>query len=149
MKVAIYLADYAQADQAGKVNAIGFGWTTIASPLGPFAVVVLIDFEWTESNVPHDVQCELLNEDGAPVITPGPLGPQPVQFGARVETGRPPGAIHGTGQRTPLAINIGAGMALDPGRYEWRVTVTGNGSTVETATAPFLVWRPDQVQGMG
>lgn len=144
MKVAIYLADYAQADDKGKINTIGLGWTTIGTPLPPFAVVVIIDLDWTESNVPHEVKCQLLTEDGSPVETTGPVGQQPVEFGARVETGRPPGAIHGTSQRMPLAVNLGGGIPLAPGRYEWRVTITGQG-TSETAAAPFLVWAAGQL----
>ena len=140
MRISLTLADFAQADAAGKVNAIGLGWTTIPTPLGPFALVIFLDVEWSESNRTHKVKCELLTaDDGQQVLAPGPEGPQPVVFEAVADTARPPGAIYGIAARYPLTVNFYTPLPLNPGRYTWRATVEGfDASAVET----FLVQSP-------
>jgi hypothetical protein len=96
VRVSLLLADSAQADQSGKVHALGLGWTTTTTPLPPFALVIFLDIDWDETNQPHNLRCELLSEDGEPVRVPGPFGQQPIVVEAQAEAGRPPGAIHGT-----------------------------------------------------
>jgi len=127
MKVTVLLADSAQADQAGKVHALGLGWTLTGSPSPPMAVVLLIDVEWTETNQKYRVKAELLTADGRPVMAEGPAAPVPVAFEGEFEVGRPPGIPHGTPGRLPVAVNIGPGLPLVPGqRYVWRATVDGH-----------------------
>jgi hypothetical protein len=112
--------------------------------LPPLGLVVFLDIDWNETNQPHKLTCDLLTADGQPVTISGPLGSQPVHFEAHVEAGRPPGTIHGTASRMPLAINIAGGTSLTPGRYEWRVSIEG--FPKETAVEPFLVVQPWPVQ---
>jgi hypothetical protein len=141
VRISLFLADYAQADQSsGKVTAVGLGWTTCPTPLPQFSVVIILDIEWDETNAPHRLTCELLTADGQPVMVPGPMGSQPMAFAANAEAGRPPGAIHGTAARLPLTVTVGPGTALEPGRYEWRVSVEGFEGA--TATESFLVIAP-------
>ena len=137
MKVSLFLADYAQTDDKGKVNAIGLGWTTIGTPLPPFAVVIILDIDWSETNQLHRLTCELLDDDGQPVDVRGPVGTQPLRFEMQLEAGRPPGTIHGTSIRQPLSVNVGGGMPLAPGRYQWRGAVAGFDEA--TTTESFLV----------
>lgn len=144
MKITLLLADFAQADQQGRVNALGLGWKTCPTPLPPLGLVVFLDIDWNETNQPHKLMCDLLTADGQPVMISGPLGSQPVHIEAQVEAGRPPGTIHGTAARMPLAINIAGGTPLAPGRYEWRVGVEG--FPEETAVEAFLVAQPWSVQ---
>lgn len=131
------LADYAKADQQGKITAVGLGWKTSPTPVPPHAVVIYLDIGWDETNQSHKLTSDLLTADGQGVAISGPLGHQPVHFEAQVEAGRPPGAIHGTEARLALAIGIPTEMPLPPGRYEWRVAVED--FPEQTATESFLV----------
>jgi hypothetical protein len=149
VRVSLFLADFAQAEQTGKVNALGLGWTTCPTPLPALSLVIFLDIDWDETNKPYKLMCDLLTEDGQPAMIPGPFGPQPIHFEAQAEAGRPPGTIHGTAARLALAINIGGGTPLAPGRYEWRVSVEGFEDA--TAAESFLVHATPggQVQARG
>jgi hypothetical protein len=136
VKITLLLADFAKTDQQGEITAIGMGWNTRPTPLPPFALVIFVEIGWDETNQPHTLTCDLLTPDGEPVAIAGPLGNQPVHFEAQLEAGRPPGALHGTAFRAPLAINVGGPVPLPPGRYEWRAAV--NGFPEATAVAPFV-----------
>lgn len=136
MKITLLLADFAKADQQGAITAVGMGWNTRPTPLPPFALVIFVEIGWDETNQSHTLTCDLVTTDGQPVLIAGPLGTQPVHLEAQLEAGRPPGALHGTTFRAPLAINVGGPMPLPPGRYEWRAAV--NGFPDETAVAPFV-----------
>lgn len=140
MRVSLLLADFAQADQQGKVHAIGLAWTNITTPLPPFAVVIIVDIGWDETNEPHRLTCELLDDDGRPVGVPGPVGMQPLRFEMQVEAGRPPRTLHGTAFRSALAVNVSGGVPLPPGRYQWRASVDGFDEA--TTTESFLVNAP-------
>lgn len=140
MKISLSLADFAQSDSTGKVNAIGLGWTTITTPLDPFALVIFLDVDWSETNKYHTIRCELRTaDDQKQVMTEGEMGSQPVVFDAVVDAGRPPGAAdHGVAVRFPLSVNIRTPLPLAPGRYEWRASVDGfEAAAVES----FLVLR--------
>ncbi|MGO8967880.1 DUF6941 family protein [Mycobacterium sp.] len=147
MKITLLLARFAESDPQGTISALGLGWKTCPTPLPPIAVVVFLDIDWNETNQPHKLMCDLVTADGQPVAIPGPLGPQPVHFEAQIEAGRPPGAIHGTPMRAPLAINIAGGTSLPPGRYEWRVGVEGLPD--QTAVEAFLVVQQPQLMQPG
>jgi hypothetical protein len=123
VRLFVFLADAAQADPAGKVNALGLGWQTCASPAPAFALVIFLDVDWDETNTEHQLTCELLTADGHPVAVEGPFGPQQISFQAVAEVGRPPGTAHGTSLRVPLALSVAQGLQLNPGRYQWRVSV--------------------------
>lgn len=125
MRITLLLADFAKTDQQGEVAAVGMGWKTRPTPLPPFCLVIFADIDWDETNQRHRLTCDLLTADGQPVAIAGPIGSQPVRIEAHLEAGRPPGAIHGTPARIPLAINIAGPTQLPPGRYQWRVAVDG------------------------
>ena len=147
MRISLFLADYAQADDKGKIHAIGLTWVNVSTPLPPFAVVIVVDIDWSETNQPHQLTCELLNDDGQPVEVKGPVGEQPLRFGMRVEAGRPPGTSHGSVFRSASAINVAGGLPLPPGRYQWRATVDGYPDA--TATESFVVDSPPNPTAAG
>lgn len=148
MKITVLLADYAKADQQGKITAVGLGWKTCPTPVPPHAIVIYLDIGWDETNQPHKLTADLLTADGIGVAVSGPVGVQPVHIEAEVEAGRPPGAIHGSEARLALAVGLPTEMPLPPGRYEWRVAIDGFPDA--TAVESFLVEqrspRPGPVQ---
>jgi hypothetical protein len=125
VRLQVFLADAAQADQHGKVSALGLGWRNCPSPVPGFAVVLLLEVDWDETNTRHALICELLTEDGQPVAVPGPVGEQRLRFEAIAEAGRPAGTVHGDPQRVPLVFAFAPGLPLAPGRYQWRASVEG------------------------
>jgi hypothetical protein len=69
-------------------------------------LVLFLDIYWDETNKEHRLKCQLLTTDGDPVMVPGPQGSQRILIEAAAEAGRPPGAIHSSSVRMPLALNI-------------------------------------------
>lgn len=130
MKATLILADAAQHDPAGKVHALGLGWSVIGSPSPPIALVMLIDCPWDETNQKHKMLIELVDADGRTVsFQNGPLGdPQPaVHLEAEFESGRPPGFPPGTPIRQQMVVNMPGGMPLPVDqKYEFRLTIDGN-----------------------
>ena len=76
VKITVLLADYAKADQQGKITAVGLGWKTCPTPVPPHAVVIYLDIGWDETDQPHKLTADLLTADGAGVAVSGPLGVQ-------------------------------------------------------------------------
>lgn len=91
MRATVLLADSAQSDPAGKVHALGLGWTVTSTPTPPMALVVLIEVDWTEANRKIPFKAELLTADGHNVTARGPLGEQPISLEGEFEAGRPAG----------------------------------------------------------
>lgn len=134
----LILADAAQAAE-GKVSMLGAGWSVTSSPAAPSAVVGLIKVPWDRANEKLPMRVQLVDEDGHPIVLPGPSGAldQAVEFRAQLEVGRPPGIKHGTPIDSSFAINVPA-LPLTPGRYTWRLQLGD-----DTVNASF------QVQGAG
>lgn len=127
MHAHVLLADFAQADSSGKVNALGLGWSITTSPTPNHAVVVILRVGWDETNVKHTLNLRLLTEDGSDAVeVPTPFGSQPLMVEVEFEVGRPPGLAHGSSIHHSLAINVGPGLPLTPGRYEWRLEINKN-----------------------
>jgi uncharacterized protein DUF6941 len=105
--------------------------------------VILLRVGWNETNRRHNFRLSLLTADGEDAVTaPGPLGDQPLRVEAEFEVGRPVGILEGSDIEPNVAINVGAGLPLEPGRrYEWRLHV--DGEMREEWVAPFYV-RPGQ-----
>jgi len=120
----VLLADFAQSDQTGKVNALGLGWSITSVPTPHHAVVVLLHVGWDETNTQHHLTLRLLTTDGQDAVeVPTPFGPQPLQVEMDFEVGRPAGLAAGSTIDHGVAINVGAGLPLQPGRYEWRLQI--------------------------
>ena len=128
MKAILLLADAAQQDANGKVHALGVGWAVTSTPTPPIALIVVVDCEWSETNIKHTISVELVDADGQPVLVGHtPQGePTPLTVEAELEVGRPAGLPPGTAIRNHLVINFAPGMPLDPGqKYTFRLTVDG------------------------
>jgi hypothetical protein len=127
VKVTILLADYAQASE-GKLNVIGGGWQTTGPLPTPSALAILIEVPWDRTNEKHHVRIELVDADGTPVVAEDPVGDEaPVVLEADFEVGRPPGTKRGTPIAVPLAINMGPQPLAPNSRYEWKLSINGEG----------------------
>lgn len=147
MKATVLLADYAITDPAGKIHAIGMGWSTIPTPTPPHGLIVLLEVAWDETNRKVQFLAELVDADGKPVTLPGPVGAMPVQIQGDVEAGRPPGLPHGTPIICPLTVNVGPGLALIAGqRYEWRLSIDGKSNADWSASFLVTAHPPQMVQ---
>lgn len=56
-------------------------------------------------------------------MIPSPFGQQPLQIELDFEVGRPVGLPRGSTIDHAVAINLGPGLPLEPGRYEWRMQI--------------------------
>ena len=120
------LADFAQVAD-GKLTVVGGGWSLTGPELVPFGIALLIQVPWDRANLRHLMRLELLDADGQPVsLDMDEGGEQPVVFfdDLPFEVGRPPGLKPGTYLDFPVAVNS-APLPLDPGTYEWRLTIDG------------------------
>ncbi len=116
----LLLADYAVVTE-GKLTVVGAGWTFTGPDPVPFALAVLIEVPWDQTNRQLHITLNLNDADGAPVF----VGGTPVEVHSDVEVGRPPGYPAGTPIMVPLAVNFGS-VPLDPGgRYVWELTIDG------------------------
>jgi hypothetical protein len=122
MFVTSMLADAAQVNM-GKLYILGGNIDNI--PAGfPFALVLIVDVDWDETNKRHDLIVSLVDGDGAMTFLPGPAGSQPFEFKSQFELGRPPGVPTGVQMRLPITLSI-PGLQVSPGRYQFRVSVKG------------------------
>lgn len=138
MKVTVLLADFAQADDRGKLSAIGLGWSTVGTPLPAHGLAIIFEVDWHEANEKYTFTLELLDADGQPVSFDEASAAPVVRLEGDFESGRPPGLAKGTPLMNALAVNFPPGMPLPSGqRYEYRVSV-GNVSS----SASFAVVQP-------
>ena len=125
MKVTILLADSVQTVE-GKLYILGGGWNIIGPAPSPFALALVIEVDWNESNEEHDLLLELLDIDGRTVQIPTPAGDKPCTINSKFEVGRPPGLRPGTPLNIPIVINMGP-IPLEPGKgYMWRCKINGH-----------------------
>jgi hypothetical protein len=136
VKATMLLADYAVVSD-GKLTIVGGGWSQTGPEPSSFGIGLLIQVPWDQANTMHGFSVELLDSDGAEVILEtAEEEEQPVAFGGEFEVGRPPGLKPGTPLDFPVAVNS-TPLPLEPGRYEWRLTI--DGKSREDWTLPFTV----------
>ena len=124
VKATLLLADYAVVSD-GKLTIVGGGWSQTGPEPASFGIGLLIQVPWDQANTRHAFAVELLDSDGAEVVLEtGEDEEQPVAFGGEFEVGRPPGLKPGTPLDFPVAVNS-TPLPLEPGRYEWRLTIDG------------------------
>jgi hypothetical protein len=124
VKATLVLADYAVVSE-GKLTIVGGGWSQTGPEPAPFGIGLLIQVPWDQSNTVHTFAVQLLDADGEPVVLEtSEEDEQPVAFGGDFEVGRPPGLKPGTPLDFPVAMNS-TPLPLEPGRYEWRLTIDG------------------------
>lgn len=138
MEAHVLLADFAQTDLSGRVNALGMGWSVTQTPTSNMSVVVMVKVGWNETNRKHRLSLNLLTADGQHAVqAPTPFGLQPLQVEGEFEVGRPAGLPEGSTIDHALAINVAPGLPLTPGRYEWRLKI--DDVEDETWRAAFVV----------
>jgi hypothetical protein len=135
-RVALFLADYANADATGKFNIIGGGWqVTGRLPTGmtaPMVVVALIEVPASHYGEQLAWSLSLHDEAGELVSLPGPSGePQAlrVQQLAKIERPNVVGVVlpeNYLPSRIQLMLNFAAGLLLSPGPYRWQLEIDGN-----------------------
>jgi Family of unknown function (DUF6941) len=135
MKATMFLADYAVVSD-GKLTIVGGGWSQTGPEPASFGIALLIQVPWDQANTMHSFTVELLDADGVPVVLETPEEEQAVAFGGEFEVGRPPGLKPGTPLDFPVAMNS-TPLPLEPGRYEWRMTIDDEGR--QDWTLPFTV----------
>ena len=119
------------------VDPIGGGWSQTGPEPASFGIGLLIQVPWDQANTRHTFTVELLDADGVPVEFEGEdVEEQAVAFGGDFEVGRPPGLKPGTPLDFPVAVNS-TPLPLEPGRYEWRLTI--DGESRQDRTLPFTV----------
>jgi hypothetical protein len=132
--VRIIIADYAVADQQGKVTLVGAGVTVLgvnpaAGMTAPFAVVANASFDpkFVGDNPAFEVSLE--TNDGQLVQMPGQSHPLRVATSEKLPLTVLPGADVPNDAARPKAqiiLQFQNGLPLAPGHgYKWRVKVDG------------------------
>jgi uncharacterized protein DUF6941 len=141
VKATLLLADYAVVSD-GKLTVVGGGWSQTGPEPSAFGIALLIQVPWDQANTVHTFSVELLDADGAAVVVDSEGAEQAaedeqaVAFGGEFEVGRPPGIKPGTPLDFPVAVNSSP-LPLEPGRYEWRLTIDAESRA--DWTLPFTV----------
>lgn len=135
------LADFAQVSD-GKLTVVGGGWSITGPDAVPFGIAILVRVPWDRANQQHLMRLELLDADGVAVALDSEDGETPIVIFDDVsfEVGRPAGLKPGTPLDFPIAVNVGA-LQLDPGVYEWRLTIDGEAD--DDWRLPFTVRETD------
>jgi hypothetical protein len=134
MDVTLLLCDFAEAVN-GKLYVMGGGWNILFAPGQPvtMSVAAVVAVPWDRTNQSYELGLELLTDDGGPVEIEG----HRVAVTGEFELGRPPGIKAGSSQNAPFVWTF-AGLVLDPGGYEWKLTIGGD----PVGSRPFTVAHP-------
>ena len=126
------LADYAVVSD-GKLTIVGGGWSQTGPEPASFGIALLIQVPWDQSNTMHTFSVELLDADGAHVVFETPTTRRAGGRVRRRVRGRAPaGAQAGDAARLPGRVNS-TPLPLEPGRYEWRLTIDDRPGGLERA----------------
>jgi hypothetical protein len=88
---------------------------------------IMVTVPWNLTNQQHQVEIELVTEDGQPVFVPtGPDTKQPVQVQLAFNVGRPANMTVGDVQHVSLAANMPGLPVPALGKYEFIVRIDGN-----------------------
>jgi hypothetical protein len=147
--VTILLAKAANLDASGQVNALGMGWEIIGpSPLPGFVVIVKVTAPEEQREEQFNVRLQLLDSAGNAVVWGQQDATETLDM--RFEGETPPSATVPAGLRGAVAVilEIGPGLLLEPGIYEWVVSVEGE--TQPHWRQPFYVRaKPDEFPPRG
>lgn len=114
----LIFADKASVVQ-GKLYALGAGWSqfNVASEFPSkhrYSIATAIRVPWSRTNENHNLQLEMVDEDGASQFT----------IEGRFEVGRAPGVKAGTPQRVQLAFDIDT-QYTGPNVYVLKASIDG------------------------
>ena len=134
MDVTLILCDFAEAVN-GKLYVMGGGWNVLYAPGEPvtMAVAAIVAVPWDQTNRPHELALELLTQDGASVEVEG----EALSVTGEFELGRPPGIKPGSSLNAPFVWTF-AGLVLEAGGYEWKLSLNG----APVTSRPFTVTPP-------
>lgn len=134
MDLSVHLADAAQPDQFGKVSALGLGWSQIATPMPPHALVVFVEFDPSEVEQVQPFSVDLVDEDARPVVingAPAFHGEGGIQMALTAAT------VPGAPITQAFAFPVPPGIALPGGRrWQYRVVCGTAFGSVAFATRP-------------
>ena len=135
-RVSIILADFANVDGTGKLNAIGAGLSITgidpkSGQSSPVTVVLICQVDPRFQGQEYAIELALYSsDDGLLVSPPGPAGGQPIRIAQPVRVDPPqvpPGVYLPPGSVWPgsqLIVNFQNGLPLAAGRsYEWRASI--------------------------
>ncbi|MEO8529456.1 MAG: hypothetical protein ABI435_10290 [Pseudolysinimonas sp.] len=119
MNLSVHLADAAQPDQFGKVSALGLGWSQIATPMPPHALVVFVEFDPSDVEQTHPFSVDLVDEDGQTVMVGGE---QAFHGEGGIQMAMSMASAPGAPVVQAMAFPVPPGIALPPGRrWAYRV----------------------------
>jgi hypothetical protein len=132
MNATVLLCDFAE-EVGGKLYIMGGGWSRLKRPGVPttMCLAVKLTIPWKEAEAIHKLKAELVT-DGDETVT---IGDAPVRVVGELSSSREPTDVD---RSIPADVNLALrfdGLALDPGRYEWRLEVDDQ----VLATVPLLV----------
>lgn len=137
----LVLADMATVAD-GKLYIHGAGWDRLFAGSFPvthptMSVAVRLRIPWTDTNQPHRLELDVVNDDGQSIL---PTPPGLLQ--GTINVGRPPQLRQGQDQVLPLAFNLN-GLKFDqPGVYAVLLRLDGlevDRSAFTVATPPGLI----------
>lgn len=135
MNVQLMLCDYARAI-GGKLDVLGAGWDEAGPMMPQQGLGLIFTVPWAEVGVDHKAQIHLLDEKGKLVVGDGGEPVFALDFDFRVD--KPAGVLLGAPVRHCMALNLGPGMPLTPGR-RYRYVVFVDGHSLPDWEAPFSV----------
>jgi len=114
------------------ISGGGIGSTLVPPGTNPpyivsLAMGIMVTVPWNLSNQQHELDVQLVTEDGQPVLVPSlPDSMQPVHVRLAFNVGRPPTITIGDDQQVCLAANLPGLPLATLGKYEFIIRVDGD-----------------------
>jgi hypothetical protein len=122
MQAYLLLCDAAEV-VGDRTFVLGGGWVGRSPRMPSMAVVVLLDVPWDQANRKHQMELNLLDEDGNIISTGDP--PREIRMKGSFEVGRPAGHPAGMPLRFMQAINFQRLPLKPSSSYSWELSVDG------------------------
>ena len=116
------LADHAEVAD-GKLFINGGGWTLTGPTPTPFAIAMTLEMPRESAGVQRTVRWDLLDDQGHPVLVPGPMGVTPMVIQGQFTPPESEDLPDGAPLTAAFAINVGPVPIPPGGRYEWRLMI--------------------------
>jgi len=133
MQIDAILCNHAEAvNNLLYISGGGIGANLVPPGTNPPYIVnlgigILVTVPWDLSNQQHEVEIQLVTEDGQPVLVPSaPGSTQPVHARLAFNVGRPSTMTIGDDQQVCLAVNMPGLPLAALGKYEFIVRTDGN-----------------------